>query len=90
VAASGEEALDLCRREHFDAAFVDFLMTGLSGHELGRALAKAQPELPLVFMSGRRIDAAEHSHVADFLKKPFDLHEIQLKLREVLDRAFGD
>jgi CheY-like chemotaxis protein len=90
VAGSGEEALDLCHREKFDAAFVDFSMSGLSGHDLGRAMVKAQPELPLVFMSGRRVEVDGNPHVADFLKKPFDLHEIQLKLREVLDSALAN
>lgn len=85
VASSGEEALSLCARESFHAAFVDFSMSGLSGHELGHALAEAQPSLPIVFMSGVEIPQGGTPNMHDFLKKPFDLHEIQCKLREVLD-----
>jgi signal transduction histidine kinase/CheY-like chemotaxis protein len=85
IAANGDEALELCRERRFDAAFVDYTMIGLSGHELGRALAEVQPALPIVFMSGREVVAAGNSHMTDYLKKPFDLHEIQRKLRQVLD-----
>ncbi len=84
-AVSGEDALEIARREQFHAAFVDFSMTGLSGHDLGRALAQAQPSMPIVFMSGLEIPNEENPYYADFLKKPFDLHEIQCKLREIID-----
>jgi len=85
VATGGEEALELCAARRFDAAFVDFSMAGLSGHALGHALAKVQPTLPIVFMSGVEIPEGGTPNISDFLKKPFDLHEIQCKLREVLD-----
>ncbi len=84
-AVNGEDALEITRREQFHAAFVDFSMTGLSGHDLGRALAQAQPSMPIVFMSGVEIPNEEKPYYADFLKKPFDLHEIQCKLREIID-----
>ncbi len=84
-AVSGEDALEITRREQFHAAFVDFSMMGLSGHDLGRALAQAQPSMPIVFMSGVEIPNEEKPYYADFLKKPFDLHELQCKLREILD-----
>ena len=65
-------------------AFIDFSMAGLSGHDLARAIAKIQPDLPIVFMSGVEIPPDENSNFVEFLKKPFDLHEIQYTLREVL------
>ena len=36
-------------------------------------------------MSGVEIPNEEKPYYADFLKKPFDLHEIQCKLREIID-----
>lgn len=86
IAASGDDAVELCREQPFDAAFVDYSMLGLSGHELGQALARVRPEMPIVFMSGREVADNGDAHVIDFLKKPFDLGEIQRKLRQVLDR----
>ena len=85
-ATSGAEAVDLCEHNHFDAAFLDFSMNGLSGHDLGNTIAKIQPDLPIVFMSGVQIPNDSNPNYTDFLKKPFDLQEIQIKLREVLDK----
>jgi signal transduction histidine kinase/CheY-like chemotaxis protein len=90
TAASGDEAVGLCEEQRFDAAFVDYSMLGLSGHELGQAINEVQPHLPIVFMSGREVGSNGDAHVIDYLKKPFDLGEIQRKLRQVLDRRSGD
>jgi CheY-like chemotaxis protein len=87
TAADGEAALAACRARPFDLALVDFTMRGLAGHDLGRALVGLQPDLPLIFMSGDRIDLSGAAHAADFLKKPFDIDDIQHKVREVLVRV---
>ncbi|MBN2343802.1 MAG: hybrid sensor histidine kinase/response regulator [Deltaproteobacteria bacterium] len=83
-ATNGEDAVAMCERELFNAAFLDFSMSGLSGHELKNAISVLQPTLPIVFMSGVDIPSLENQD--DFLKKPFDLHDIQCKLREILER----
>lgn len=86
VARDGEEALAACRGDRFDLALLDFSLPGLSGHELGSALAERHPDLPLVVMSGSRIDTSGLPTVADFLKKPFDIDEIQDKVRRIVER----
>jgi two-component system, cell cycle sensor histidine kinase and response regulator CckA len=81
---SGEEAVAQLGRIPFDAAFVDYTMPGLSGHALGLEMQKAQPNLPIVFMSGLNVEIDQV--IGDFIKKPFDLDEIQKKLYEVMKR----
>ncbi len=81
---SGEGAVAACKENHFDVALIDFSMPGLSGHKLGRELLAAQPDLNLIFMSGREVDVDPDTPIADFLKKPFDLDDVQNKLIEVL------
>jgi signal transduction histidine kinase/CheY-like chemotaxis protein len=81
---NGEDAVAQLGRIPFDAAFVDYTMPGLSGHDLGREMQKAQPNLPIVFMSGLNVET-DHI-IGDFIKKPFDLDEIQKKLYEVMKR----
>jgi len=83
-ALNGAEALALCAAERFDAAFIDFSMSGLAGFALGRAVGEAQPTLPVVFMSGVEIPQDPDPRFRSFLKKPFDLREIQCKLHDVL------
>jgi CheY-like chemotaxis protein len=87
VATSGSEALQLCGQQPFDAAFVDYLMPGLSGSDLVDELRAALPQLLIVFMSGRELDREALPAVADVLKKPFDLHDVRSKLHDVLDRG---
>ncbi|MFO8071377.1 MAG: hybrid sensor histidine kinase/response regulator [Polyangia bacterium] len=82
VVDSGEEAVDICRRERFEAAFVDFSMRGLSGHDLARELKAIRPEMPIVYMSGVEVERGEHA--VAFVKKPFDLERVQAVLAEVL------
>jgi signal transduction histidine kinase/CheY-like chemotaxis protein len=82
--SSGDEAVDECRRLRFDAAFVDYSMPGLSGHDLGEKMLSVQPSLPIIFMSGLTVE--KNSVAAEFLKKPFDLDEIAQKLYKVLKR----
>ncbi|MCP4674161.1 MAG: response regulator [Deltaproteobacteria bacterium] len=85
---SGEGAVVACKQQHFDAALIDFSMPGgLSGHELGRELLAIQPDLKLIFMSGREVDVDPDTPIADFLKKPFDLDDVQNKLIEALVRS---
>jgi two-component system NtrC family sensor kinase len=81
---SGEDAIHQLKKMPFDAAFVDYSMPGLSGHDLGREIIAVQPNLPVVFMSGLAVET--DAVVGDFIKKPFDLDEIQAKLYEVLKR----
>jgi signal transduction histidine kinase/CheY-like chemotaxis protein len=83
-ALTGVEALALCAAERFDAAFIDFSMAGLSGFALGRAVGEAQKGLPIVFMSGVEIPQDPDPRFRSFLKKPFDLRDIQCKLHDVL------
>ena len=83
-ARSGGEAVALSKGDTFDAAFIDFSMAGLSGFALGRAIADAQPDLPIVFMSGIEIPHDAEPRFRTFLKKPFDLRDIQCMLHDVL------
>ncbi len=89
TATDGEAGLTACRAESFDLALVDYSMRGLSGRALGQALAGLQPDLPLVYMSGDRVDVRGIPQVADFLKKPFDVDDVQRKVCEVLDHRAG-
>jgi two-component system NtrC family sensor kinase len=86
----GNEAVDACQENRFDVAFIDFSMPGLSGNDLGRKLLEIQPDLKVIFMSGKEVEMEEDIPVADFLKKPFDLDDITVKLGELFkDRQFS-
>jgi DNA-binding NtrC family response regulator len=85
--ANGDEGIDVCRRERFDAALVDLKMPGKSGIEVLEAFAEIDPALPVVMMTGYpTIDSsieAIRRGAYDYIIKPFKLQE----LKELIDRA---
>lgn len=68
----------------FDLAFLDILMPGMLGTEVLAAWAEAGLSLPTIILSGvddesltlRCLDLGAF----DFIHKPFDVHQIQLKV----------
>ncbi len=68
----------------------DLMMPHLSGREVAERLLPVRPEMRAVFMSGYTEDAVlrlgVESESLDFLHKPFTLHSLTAKVREVLDR----
>ncbi len=93
IEASGpEQALEATRHHEgpIHLLLTDVVMPEMSGPELASRLAKRQPDLKVLFMSGYTDDAivrqglvAEGGH---FLQKPFAPEGLALKVREVLDR----
>ena len=85
-AGSAEEAIATVEREHrdIDVLVTDVVLPGMSGHGLVYVLARANPDLKVLYMSGQRDTARlrRGQPVPEpwFLTKPFDrdvfLHKI--------------
>lgn len=75
TAEDGEEALRLAKEASFDLAFTDLMMPA-GGFELLRRLREAAPGLPVVVLTGRRMDPLTEQmirgegNVRDFCLKP--------------------
>ena len=92
-ACDGEAALQLCR-EHageIDLLLSDVVMPHMSGRELRQHVADTSPHTRVLFISGYTDDAVVRHGVyqaeSDFLQKPFSVHALLKKVREVLDRG---
>jgi len=88
-ASNGVEALRLSEQHQgaIDAVLTDLIMPGLDGVELGQAIQKRYPKVRILYMSGYHDRAVQGLGPGSiFLRKPCTLHDIQLKLREALDR----
>jgi len=89
-ASSGEEALALVKREHFDVLIADIVMPGMSGIELLQKAREVIPELAVVVITGfssvesaiKALRAGAH----DFITKPFHIEE----LREAIEHALQE
>jgi two-component system cell cycle sensor histidine kinase/response regulator CckA len=90
AAASGHEALDLCRRRRgrVDLLLTDVVMPGMNGPELARQISALQPEARVLFMSGYTDKAITNSGPGlELIQKPFNPAALARKVREVLDAS---
>jgi CheY-like chemotaxis protein len=82
------EALDAVRAGavRFDLVVTDFNMPGISGLDVARAVRDAQPDLPVIVVSGYVTDAlraqAAAAGVRELISKPQEVEE----LRDVVQR----
>ena len=92
-APDGEEALKLCHQHagEIDLLLSDVVMPRMSGRELRERMADLSPQTRVIFTSGYTDDAIVRHGVyqseSDFLQKPFTIHALLRKVREVLDRG---
>jgi two-component system alkaline phosphatase synthesis response regulator PhoP/two-component system response regulator RpaA len=96
VVYSGIEALKEARRHRPDIIVLDVLMPGMDGLETCREL-RADPALtdvPILFLTalGRPEDrvAGLRAGADDYLTKPFNLEELQLRIAAILRRVEKD
>jgi DNA-binding response OmpR family regulator len=90
TAADGEEALRLYRRERPDFVCLDIMMPGVSGYDVCRELRRADPALPIVFISAKseEIDKVLGLELGadDYILKPFGVREVVARIRAVTRR----
>ncbi|HSE95287.1 MAG TPA: sigma-54 dependent transcriptional regulator [Methylomirabilota bacterium] len=89
AAGSGEEALDLLKREDVDLVLTDQRLPGMDGVTLVRQLKTEHPEVGVVVMTayGTINAAVEATRLGaeDYLVKPFEPDEILLVVRRALE-----
>ena len=80
LAATGEDGLDLARREPVDVAIVDVMLPDMSGIEVLEALKKADPEMVVMmitaFASVETAITAMKMGAFDYIAKPFKNDEV--------------
>jgi two-component system, cell cycle sensor histidine kinase and response regulator CckA len=67
----------------------DVVMPEMNGRDLARNILSLYPNIRRIFMSGYTANVIAHQGVLDegvpFIQKPFSMHDLVAKLREVLD-----
>ena len=93
MAADGREALALAAQHPgpIDLVMSDVVMPGISGLEVIGRLAQLRPRARVILISGYADEAIATYGVMDpsitLINKPFQLHELTQRVREVLDAA---
>lgn len=87
------EALDLAYESHFDLLLLDVKVPMGNGFELLESLREAGKETPAIFLTSlSSIDDISKGYDAgcdDYLKKPFELKELHLRIQTLLKRHFS-
>jgi DNA-binding NarL/FixJ family response regulator len=92
-AADATAALAAANTRCPDAAILDVALPGVSGYGLCRDLRELYgPELPIIFVSGSRVDAIDRTAGLliggdDYLVKPIDPDELLARVRRLLERS---
>jgi CheY-like chemotaxis protein len=90
-ALSGKEAIELYKEKMVDLDLValDMIMPEMNGKDTYDALKKINPEVKVLLVSGyslnKQIEELMEKGCNGFIQKPFDIKQLSLKLREVLE-----
>ncbi len=93
VAYRGADALEMARQQRPDVIVLDIMMPGMNGIDVCRHM-RANPEMklvPILFLTAKgeisdKIEGFE-AGADDYLTKPFDLRELDLRVKALLRRA---
>lgn len=93
VSNSGTEGLQLARRHRPDLFILDIMMPGADGYQVCRQI-RGDPllqELPVLFLTAKAKDEDKiegfRAGADDYLSKPFNMEELQLRVRAILRRV---
>jgi two-component system response regulator AtoC len=90
AAASGEEAIRSLDQTRPDLVTLDLVLPGIDGLETLKQLKERLPEVPVIMLSGhgqaRSIVDAMKVGAADFLRKPFEVEELEVAFHKALEK----
>lgn len=94
-AADGVTGLHLAVTEDFDAIILDLMLPGMDGIDICRKLRQeAGKDTPILMLTARDTLADKvaglEAGADDYLVKPFELEELDARLKAMMRRASGD
>lgn len=90
-AADGEEGLRKFKEKAFDVVLCDIKMPKLDGIEFLQKAAEANPDVPIIMISGHgnidtAVDAVKKG-AYDYISKPPDLNRLLITIRNAMDKT---
>jgi len=91
TARTGEEGLELFKKENPDIVLLDHWLPGINGDEVLRRIKEEEPEIPIIVMTAQgSIEMAVSlmkMGAFDFLVKPFELDQMEDLIKKGLERV---
>jgi DNA-binding response OmpR family regulator len=88
--AWGKDVLEICRESHPDLIILDVQLPDTDGYEVYQELCNTQQtsHIPVIFLT-KLVDndlkaAIRETRALDYISKPFDLEELERRVRDVL------
>lgn len=90
IASDGLDGLGKLARESYGIVVADVMMPRLDGFEMCRRLRRIDPDIPLLFLTAKSsiddiVDGFELG-ANDYLKKPFKMRELIVRIKALLRR----
>jgi nitrogen regulation protein NR(I) len=89
TAASGEQGLEMIRKEIPDLVILDIRLPGMNGMEVFRTIHQTEPKLPVIIMTAFGTTAtaieATKNGAFDYILKPFDIPDMLEIIRKALE-----
>lgn len=90
-AYTGPEALEAMRNEHFDVIILDVMLPEIDGISVCENIRLTNTEIPILILSARNQSADRvlglMKGADDYLTKPFDLEELLLRVKKLVDKS---
>ena len=90
-AADGMQAVEMCRKKHYDLIIMDVMLPELDGFSAVREIRRGGDSIPVIMLSARgeeydRIHGFELG-VDDYVVKPFSPKELMMRVGAVIRRS---
>jgi DNA-binding response OmpR family regulator len=87
----GEEAIAAFKANQYDLCILDVMMPKKDGFAVGKEIKSIRPEMPFIFLTAKsqQEDTLRGLQLGadDYIKKPFSMEELTLRLQAILRRA---
>lgn len=87
----GDEAVETFRNNKFDLCVLDIMMPKKDGFMVSKEIRSIKPTIPFIFLTARSQpeDTLKGLQLGadDYIKKPFSMEELNLRLRAILRRT---
>jgi DNA-binding response OmpR family regulator len=89
----GSQAIDKAYEENFDAFIFDVKVPMINGFDVLKTLRSTNKKTPAIFVTSlagiNDLSKGYDAGCDDYIKKPFELKELQLRLQKVIQKSFS-